>query len=116
MRIGNLFTLPAILQAVRYWGWFIAKVAVGEWLVAALLWLVNRNYRPYTPWFHVNLHHFGYDLPYTSLAGVCFLLGYLVVYFAVRDQQYRCRVSCDDLPGDGPRCAFFRIFECNAAA
>jgi hypothetical protein len=84
--------LPAVLPAVRYWGWFAAKVTAGELCVASLLWLVNRNYRPRTPFFHVNLHHFGYDLPYTSMAGVCFLLGYLVVYFAIRDQQYRCRM------------------------
>jgi hypothetical protein len=82
----------AVKQNVKYWGFLALKLAAGESVVAALLWWINLYFKPRTPLLHVNLYRFGYDLGYTSLVGVCFLLGYLVIYFAVRDQRYRCRV------------------------
>jgi len=82
----------AVQQNVRYWGLLVLKLVAGESLVAALLWWINFFYRPRTPLLHVNLYQFGYDLGYTTAVGVLFLLAYLVIYFALRDQQYRCRV------------------------
>lgn len=82
----------AVQQNVRYWGLLVLKLLAGESLVAALLAWINLFYRPRTPLLHVNLYQFGYDLGYTTIVGGLFLVAYLVIYFAVRDQQYRCRV------------------------
>jgi hypothetical protein len=77
---------------MRYWAYFAAKLAVGGGILYGLLALLNWNFPP-DPCFHgVCLPRFPYNLPYTLLVGVWFLLSCGALYGIVLDQQYRCRV------------------------
>jgi hypothetical protein len=62
--------------------------AFGSTLALAFL---NAFWEPVTPLFHLNRLQFGYDLTYTTLAGVWFLFSYGLFYLAFWDQRYRCR-------------------------
>ncbi len=76
---------------VRYWGFLLGKL-IGAALGSAIaLWFLNLFWYPETPWFHWNRYQFGFDLLYTTLAGVWFLLSYGLFYLAIWDQRYRCR-------------------------
>lgn len=57
-----------------------------------LLWALDR-YWPHPPhFFHFAPPRFGYDLSYTLLVGVWFLMASGVLYGVIWDQRYRCRV------------------------
>jgi hypothetical protein len=58
---------------------------------ACAMWFLNLFFEPATPWLHWNEYQFGYNLPYTTLAGVWFLFSYGLFYLAFWDQRYRCR-------------------------
>ena len=75
----------------RYWGFLLLKFVAAGLGSATALWFLNLFWPPRTPWFHINRWQFGYDLGYTTLAGVCFLFAYGLFYLAVWDQKYRCR-------------------------
>jgi hypothetical protein len=68
---------------VRYWSFLLGKLALAAALTAGLIRLADR--------FSPN-SHFGYDLLYTTVTGVVFLIGYGLAYLAILDQRYRCRV------------------------
>jgi hypothetical protein len=82
----------SVQQFMRYWSFLVAKLFAAGAIITGLLWSVNRFWTPRTPLFHINNYQFGYDLPYTALAGVIFLLGIGLVYLCILDQRYRCRV------------------------
>jgi hypothetical protein len=77
---------------MRYWAYLGAKLGVSGALMYGLLWALNR-YWPHPPHFlHFAPPRFGYDLSYTLLVGVWFLIASGVLYAVIWDQRYRCRV------------------------
>ncbi len=81
-----------IQQAVKYWSFLLGKLLLALFLAGACLWAVNLFWSRNTPFFHLVPYRFGLDLLYTTVAGIVFLLGYGLVYLAILDQRYRCRV------------------------
>jgi hypothetical protein len=90
---------------VKYWAYFGAKLAVAAGVSAGALWgvrycwPVRQYFMPmYTP--RVGYHlveytyvpRFGFDLPFTLAVLGWFLLTCGLLYLAVLDQRYRCRV------------------------
>jgi hypothetical protein len=77
---------------MRYWGYLAAKLAAaaavfyGLFALLYLYWPYERNVFTATP------HRFGYDLTFTLVAGLWFLLASGTVSLIVWDQRYRCRV------------------------
>jgi hypothetical protein len=76
---------------VRYWGFLLLKLVGAAFGSTAALWFLNLFWWPETPLFHWNRVQFCYDLLYTTMAGVWFLLSYGLFYLAFWDQKYRCR-------------------------
>ena len=76
---------------VRYWGFLLLKFVAAALGASVALWFLNLFWIPATPWFHLNRYQFTFDLLYTTLAGVWFLMSYGLFYLAVWDQKYRCR-------------------------
>ena len=72
-----------IQQSVRYWLFLGAKLAVAAGLSWGAMSVLD---------YFLGTRSFGYDLLYTSLAGLVFLFGYSLFYLAILDQRYRCRV------------------------
>src|SRR5215475_9689125 len=78
---------------MRYWAYFAAKVVAAAGVLSGLLALLNwwwpqskpLAYDPYIP------PRFAYDLWYTLLVLVWFLLCTGSLYAIVWDQRYRCR-------------------------
>ena len=83
--------LEEIRNQVRYWGFFLLKLAAAGLGSAATLWFLNLFWLPATAFGHLNRYQFSYDLWYTTLAGVWFLFSYGLFYLAIWDQRYRCR-------------------------
>ena len=77
---------------MRFWGYFAGKVGLTAGTLYGLLALLNRFW-PHEPKFYNYVPpRFGYDLLYTFLAGLWFLLGCGLLYICIWDQRYRCRV------------------------
>jgi hypothetical protein len=77
---------------MRYWAYLAGKVGVSAAAMYGLLWCLNASY-PAPPRFHTYYPpRFGYDLVYTMLAGLWFLVCCGLLYLCIRDQRYRCRV------------------------
>lgn len=85
MKLGEVRT------HARYWGFLLLKLVGAALGSSVLLWFLNLYWQPRTPWFHLNRYQFTFDLGYTTLAGVWFLLSYGLLYLAFWDQRYRCR-------------------------
>jgi len=76
---------------MRYWGWFGAKlVGIGA-LMYGCLYALNARW-PTQTLFGTYRARFGYDLSYTLLVGVWFLVTCGLIYLAWWDQRRRCRV------------------------
>lgn len=84
-------TATGIQNFVRYWGFLLLKVTAAGLGSAFTLWFLNLFWEPYTPFFKLNQSQFSYDLGYTTLVGVWFLMSYGFFYLAIWDQRYRCR-------------------------
>jgi hypothetical protein len=90
--LGN-FPMPLhVKQFMRYWGFLFGKLAVSGAFLAGCLWCLNLFWTPPTPFLHVSPYWFAYDLLYTSMVGLWFLLACGTMYLCVLDQRYRCRV------------------------
>jgi hypothetical protein len=76
---------------MRYWGFFAAKLAVAGCVLWGLLALLNWKWPPVPDQSFVP-GRFGYNLAFTIVVGVWFLLCAGAVYLAIWDQRYRCRV------------------------
>jgi hypothetical protein len=76
---------------MRYWAWFVVKLAVAAVVFDGLLKLIERSFPPDTdPLAPLND---GMRFLLCDLAlMLCFLLFVGVLYLIVRDQRYRCRV------------------------
>ncbi len=75
---------------MRYWGLLAAKLAASA-VILLLLWLGTTSLMP-APRYLYNNRFLGYDLGWTLLAGLFFLLGSGLLYLTILDQRYRCRV------------------------
>ena len=76
---------------MRYWAWFVAKLAVAAVGLRAILKLVSRSFPPDTdPRAPLN-DGMRYLLCNLALM-LCFLIFAGILYLIVRDQRYRCRV------------------------
>jgi hypothetical protein len=83
--------LAEIKGQVRYWGFLLVKLSAAALASSAALWFLNLFWPPRTPLFHLNRYQFMFDLGYTTLVMVWFLLSYGMLYLAFWDQRYRCR-------------------------
>lgn len=83
--------LAAIKGQVRYWGFLLVKLAAAAMGSATALWFLNLFWPPHTRLLHLNRYQFMFDLGYTTLVMVWFLLSYGMLYLAFWDQRYRCR-------------------------
>ncbi|MCU1329794.1 MAG: hypothetical protein JWN34_5164 [Bryobacterales bacterium] len=83
--------LADIKGQARYWGFLLVKLAAAAMGSSAALWFLNLFWPPHTPLFHLNRWQFMFDLGYTTLVMVWFLLSYGMLYLAFWDQRYRCR-------------------------
>jgi len=77
---------------MRYWGFLLLKFGAAVLLSGSLLWTANLFWDRTTPFFHMAPYLFGFDLLYTTVVGVVFLASYGLLYLAILDQRYRCRV------------------------
>lgn len=68
---------------MKYWAFLLAKFALAVTISGALLRGVNLIWPD---------SFFGYDLLYTTMTGIVFLLAYGLFYLTILDQRYRCRV------------------------
>ncbi len=75
---------------MRYWGLLVLKLIASATLLT-LLWLGVTALLPAPKYLYGN-HFLGYDLGWTLLAGLFFLIGSGLVYLSILDQRYRCRV------------------------
>jgi hypothetical protein len=93
---------------MRYWAWFVAKLAVAAVGLRGVLKLVARTFPkdqdPYAP-----LGKGASFLLCDLVLMLCFLLFAGVLYLIVRDQRYRCRVCLRRLRMPGATGSWSRI-------
>jgi len=77
---------------MRYWAWFAGKVAVSGAAMYGLLVALNAFWPAQQLFHRYRAPRFGYDLAYTMVVGLWFLICCGVFYLCVLDQRYRCRV------------------------
>ncbi len=77
---------------MRYWAYFAAKLGIGGGAMYGLLRALNVLWPSPPKIFAIVPPRFGYDLGYTLLVGLWFLLCSGVLYLIILDQRYRCRV------------------------
>lgn len=88
----NLGMEKRVQQCMRYWGYLAGKVVLSGAVSAGLLSVINALWPPPPLIFHLRAPRFGFDLLYTLVVGVWFLISSGLVYLCVWDQRYRCRV------------------------
>jgi hypothetical protein len=77
---------------MRYWTFFAAKIGISGAVMYGFLLALNSSW-PAQRIFHVyRAPRFGYDLTYTLLVGLWFLVCCGLLYLSILDQRYRCRV------------------------
>src|ERR1039457_7667447 len=76
---------------MRYWAWFVVKLAVAAAVFGGLLKLVERSFPPDKDPLAALNDAMRFLLCDLALM-LCFLLATGVLYLIVRDQRYRCRV------------------------
>jgi hypothetical protein len=77
---------------MRYWGLLAGKLAVSAATSYGLLTAINFLWQPQMWFFNLRAPRFGFDLAYTSVIGIWFLLSSGLLYLCLWDQRYRCRV------------------------
>lgn len=78
---------------MKYWAFFVGKLAA-VWAIAVVLKSVLKAMIPVSTNAVVRFGHqpFGHDLPYTLGMMVYTLVCVGLVYLAILDQKYRCRI------------------------
>ena len=76
---------------MRYWGWFVAKLAVAVVGLKIMYRLVSRAFPPEKDPLAPLGKGLNFLLCDFALL-LCFLIFAAAVYLAIRDQRYRCRV------------------------
>ena len=82
------------LTNMRYWSFLAGKIAVALAASYGLLLAIN-SFWSAPLWFFdpsYRASRFGFDLAYTSVVGVWFVLSAGLLYLCIWDQRYRCRV------------------------
>src|SRR5579864_7391447 len=77
---------------MRYWGLLAGKLAVSAATSYGLLTAISFLWQPQMRFFNLRAPRFGFDLAYTSVIGIWFLLSSGLLYLCLWDQRYRCRV------------------------
>ncbi|HTM47917.1 MAG TPA: hypothetical protein VL285_04530 [Bryobacteraceae bacterium] len=77
---------------MRYWAFFIGKLLVIAALSVGLFSALQRFWPAQQQFAYVYPPRFGHDLGFTLGIGLWFLLSCGMVYGAIWDQRYRCRV------------------------
>lgn len=77
---------------MRYWGYLACKLAVSGAISYGLLSGVNHFWPLPAEVFDLMPPRFGYDLLYTIVIGLWFLVCSGLFYLCIWDQRYRCRV------------------------
>ena len=79
---------------MRYWGLLAGKLGVSAAISYGLLALINSLWSPqiYLIKYGWKTSRFGFDLAYTLVVGVWFLVSVGLLYLCIWDQRYRCRV------------------------
>jgi hypothetical protein len=77
---------------MRYWTYFSAKVVAAGSVLWGLLALLNVIWPPEPSFYSYSPGRFGYNLTFTIVVGLWFLLCSGALYLIVWDQRYRCRV------------------------
>jgi hypothetical protein len=77
---------------MRFWGYFAAKIGLSAAGMGGLLALLNHFWPRAPRFYNYAPPRFGYDLLYTFVTGLWFLMACGLVYVCVWDQRYRCRV------------------------
>src|SRR6266852_3018927 len=82
------------LNNMRFWGLLGGKVVVSACISYDLLALINSSWSTqiYLPKYNRKASRFGFDLTYTLVVGVWFLISVRLLYLCIWDQRYRCRV------------------------
>ena len=82
------------LNNMRYWGLLAGKLGVSAAISYGLLALINALWSPqiYLIKYGWKTSRFGFDLAYTLVVGVWFLISVGLLYLCIWDQRYRCRV------------------------
>lgn len=75
---------------MRYWALLAGKLVVSAVILSLLWWAVS--WVMPAPRFVYQNSFLGYDLGWTLIAGVFFLLGSGLLSLSILDQRYRCRV------------------------
>jgi hypothetical protein len=79
---------------VKYWGYFLVKLAAVAGLVWALWRVLSAWAKPEPVVFQkqlIKLNPFGTDLGYTAVMLALWLLAVGLIYIVFLDQRYRCR-------------------------
>ena len=76
---------------MRYWSYLAGKIAGSAAVMYGLLLALNAFW-PHPRFFAYRAPRFGYDLTYTLVVGLWFLLCCGALYLCILDQRYRCRV------------------------
>jgi len=77
---------------MRYCGYFAAKAMGAAAILYGLLAVLNFAWPPEPEFYGYHPPRFGYNLWYTLLSGLWFILCSAAAYAIVWDQRYRCRV------------------------
>ena len=77
---------------MRYWAFFVSKLFVAAALSFALFTALQRFWPAQQQFAYEYPPRFAHDLGYTLGIGLWFLLSCGMVYAAIWDQRYRCRV------------------------
>ena len=77
---------------MRYWAFFAGKLTAVVVVSLGLFSALHRFWPPQDLYAYVYPARFGYDLGYTLAVGLCFLLSCGMLYGAIWDQRFRCRV------------------------
>lgn len=77
---------------MKYWGYLVAKLAMGGAIACGLLWAIVRWYPKPDPFMFVRPEQpFAHDLAYTFVMMLFSLFCAGLLYAIVWDQRYRCR-------------------------
>lgn len=88
----KLSSLGQRLTGMRYWGYLAGKLAASGAVSYGLLAVINSVWPSHVWVFDLRTPRFGFDLLYTSVVGIWFLITSGLLYLCIWDQRYRCRV------------------------
>lgn len=77
---------------MRYWLFFVGKLAVAAAMSLGLLHALHSLWPAPQDFMRAYPPVFGHDLGFTLAMGVWFLVSWGLLYLAIWDQRYRCRV------------------------